>query len=106
MLKVSKRVGEVSMAGSRKQKTISCFYCISCGKQGIPIWRNRGSLRERGHRKALYCTNCRMTINHVEVRTEEEKRRFYEDFAAGKYAEEAEKSRAFAKGREDRNDQQ
>lgn len=73
------------------------MYCIRCGKQGIPIWRDKSHTREKGHRKALFCTNCRMTINHIEVRTEEEKRRFLKDFAAGKFRDEAEKSAEYAK---------
>ncbi len=85
------------MAGRRKQKVISTLYCIRCGRQGIPIWRDKSHTREKGHRKALFCTNCRMTINHIEVRTEEEKERFLRDFAAGRFREEAEQSARYAK---------
>lgn len=53
-------------------------------------------MREAGHRKAIYCTNCRERINHIEVRNAEEKARFLADFAAGKYAEEAEQSAEYA----------
>ena len=73
------------------------FWCINCGKKGIPIMRERSCRRGRGHRKGLYCVNCRMVINHVETRNEEEARRFREDFDAGKYAEEAGKSVEYAK---------
>ena len=83
------------MAGNRGKNVVSCFYCINCGKQGIPIWRKRSRIREQGHRKALYCVNCKTRINHIEVRTEEEKRQFIEDFTAGRYAEEAERSIEF-----------
>lgn len=86
------------MAGSRrKAEALSEFWCIGCGEKGIPVLRNRGRIREKGHRKALYCIRCRTIINHVETRNAEEARRFREDFAAGKYAEEAERSIAFAK---------
>lgn len=85
------------MAGSRRQRTISSLYCIRCGKKGIPIWRDKSIIRAKGHRKALYCVNCRMTINHIEVRTEEEKERFLRDFAAGRFREEAEQSARYAK---------
>jgi predicted RNA-binding Zn-ribbon protein involved in translation (DUF1610 family) len=86
------------MAGTRKKRDeASDFWCINCGKKGIPIIRERGRRRKPGHRKALYCTTCRTVINHVETRNEEEARQFREDFAAGKFAEEAERSRAFAK---------
>ena len=84
------------MAGTREQKTISEFYCINCGNMGIPVWRKRGRLREQWHRKALYCTTCKQTVNHVEIRTEEELMQFKEDFAEGKYREEAERSIAYA----------
>ena len=88
------------MAGSRPiRETSSEFWCISCGKKGIPIVRKHGRTREKGQRKGLYCVNCRAVINHVETRNEEEARRFLEDFAAGKYAEEAERSKEYAKER-------
>ena len=87
------------MAGSRKKReTLSEFWCISCGKKGIPIMRNRGGIRAAGHRKALYCVTCRTVVNHIETRNAEEARRFREDFEAGKYTEEAERSIAFIKG--------
>ena len=86
------------MAGSRKKREMSSeFWCINCGKKGIPIMRERSKRRGPGHRKALYCITCKMIINHVETRNEEEARRFREDFAAGKYAEEAVKSVEYAK---------
>ena len=53
-------------------------------------------MREPLHRKALYCTTCKQTVNHVEIRTEEELRQFKEDFADGKYRDEAERSIAYA----------
>lgn len=75
------------------------FWCIRCGQKGIPIMRKSGKRRPPGHRKALYCVRCKMVINHIETRNEEEERQFREDFAAGKFAEEAERSAAYAKGR-------
>lgn len=88
------------MAGTRDQKTISEFYCINCGSKGIPVWRKRARLREPWHRKALYCTTCKQTVNHVEIRTEEELIQFMTDFAEGKYREEAERSVEYKKGSE------
>ena len=89
------------MAGSRPIREASSeFWCISCGKKGIPIVRKHGRTREKGHRKGLYCVNCRAVINHVETRNEEEKRKFLEDFAAGRFAEEAERSKAYARERQ------
>ena len=97
-----KEEGKDGMAGSRKQRVISSLYCISCGKQGIPIWREKAHIREQGHRKALYCMNCKTVINHIEVRTPEERDQFLKDFADGKYVEEAEASKAYAKEKEGR----
>ena len=79
------------------------FWCISCGRKGIPIMRESSRIREQGHRKALYCITCRTTVNHVETRNEEEARQFREDFEAGKYAAEAERSLAYAKAHHQTN---
>ena len=86
------------MAGSRKRReTLSEFWCINCGKKGIPIMRDRSGIRGAGHRKALYCVTCRTVVNHVETRNAEEAQRFREDYDAGRYAEEAEASIAYAR---------
>ena len=88
------------MAGTRKKRELSSeFWCISCGRKGIPIMRERCHRREAGHRKALYCINCRMTINHIETRNEEEAKKFREDYEAGLFTEEAKESIAFEKGK-------
>lgn len=42
------------------------FYCVNCGRKGIPIMRREGGLREAGHLKKLYCLYCQKEINHVE----------------------------------------
>ena len=85
------------MSGTRDQKTISEFYCLNCGNKGIPVWRKRGHLREQMPRKALYCTTCKQTVNHIEIRTEEERARFIAEFAEGKFREEAEQSMRYKK---------
>ena len=78
------------MAGSREKTDLySEFWCIRCGKKGIPVRRKRSGIREKGHRKKLYCIYCRQQVNHVETRNEEEARQFREDFGNGKYKEEA-----------------
>ncbi len=66
------------------------FYCINCGKKGIPISRKSGHQHGAFHRKAMYCPYCKHTINHIECRNQEEKEQFINDFLAGKYKEEAE----------------
>jgi len=86
------------MAGSRRKVEMSSeFWCVNCGQRGIPIMRERSCRREKGHRKALYCIRCKMVLNHVETRNEDEARRFREDFAAGKFTEEAKQTIAYAK---------
>ena len=68
------------------------FYCISCGCKGLPIVRNNGRQREKMHRKKLWCCHCKAEINHVEVRSQEEKEIFMEAFNNGEYKEEAAES--------------
>lgn len=90
------------MAGSRRTLEMHTFYCINCGKPGIPIWRKKAHIKEPYHRKILYCTNCRQKLNHIEIRTEEEAEQFKADFASGNYKEEAEAAIAYAKEMERR----
>ena len=68
------------------------FYCLNCGKKGIPIMRERGHLHSKHHRKALYCPFCHTTVNHIEVRNLEEAAQFKEDFEKGLFKEEAKES--------------
>ena len=68
------------------------FYCLNCGKKGIPIWRNKGHLHSKNHRKALYCHFCQLTVNHIEVRNFEEAIKFQQDFDKGLFKEEAAES--------------
>lgn len=42
------------------------FYCSQCGQKGIPIPRKKGSERESGHLKKIFCLNCQRETNHVE----------------------------------------
>lgn len=84
------------MAGSRNQIEQHDFYCIKCGKQGIPVWRKKSKRREPFHRKILYCANCRIAINHVEIVTEDEAEQFKKDFADGKYKTEAAEQLVYA----------
>lgn len=54
----------------RKRKIIeepSRFFCTKCAREGVPIIRTAGQMREAGHLKRLYCLNCGET-NHVEIR--------------------------------------
>ena len=75
---------------ARNQKTsMSNFYCTKCGKQGLPVHRKRGQLREGGHLKKLYCIYCGVEVNHAEVReiggySYED---FMEEFNSGRFKE-------------------
>lgn len=68
------------------------FYCINCGKKGIPIGRNKGHLREKFHRKRLYCIYCKQEVNHIEIKSQEDKEEFLINFENGVYKSEAEES--------------
>ena len=48
------------------------FYCINCGKKGMPLARKTGKQKEKFHRKRLYCLNCKTEVNHIECRNQEE----------------------------------
>lgn len=47
---------------------MSDMYCTECGNRGLSIPRDKGSFREPGHLKALFCCTCQKTTNHAEVR--------------------------------------
>ena len=65
------------------------FYCLNCGKEGIPIPRKPSDFRSTNHRKKLYCPWCKLTLNFIEIKTEEEKIKFLEAFNNGAFKEEA-----------------
>lgn len=69
------------------------FYCLLCGKPGIPLRRKAGFQHESMHRKKLYCPYCKTEVNHVEIRNLDEKEKFLKNFNSGVYQNEAEKSR-------------
>ena len=55
-------------SGHLMKTTISEFYCVECGKKGIPIARKLGAQREAGHLKSLWCVYCQKQTNHAEIR--------------------------------------
>lgn len=61
------------------------FFCIRCGHEGIPLFRKTSHQYQAMHRKKLYCPYCKLTINHIECRTEDEVYDFKLAFAAGEY---------------------
>lgn len=48
--------------------TKSDFYCVLCGRKGIPILRKKGQERENGHLKKLFCIYCNKSTNHAECK--------------------------------------
>lgn len=68
------------------------FYCIQCGQLGIPCLRKQARKREKFHRKKLYCPHCKLTINHIECKDEEEATMFKEAFIAGCFVSEIDDS--------------
>ena len=73
------------------------FYCLKCGKAGIPLRRNAGFQHGALHRKKLYCPHCKETLNHIEIKTPDQERQFKEDFKNGVYINEAEASCDFVR---------
>lgn len=71
------------------------FFCMNCGHEGLPVWRKTSHKHQKHHRKKLYCPTCRMDVNHIECRNDEEVKEFKEAFAAGEYKEEVKESLAF-----------
>ena len=65
------------------------FYCINCGNKSIPLARAGNKRKGKGHRKNMYCPNCRHTVNHIECRNIYEVQEFLEDFKNGVYKDEA-----------------
>lgn len=75
----------------------SKFFCINCGKESIPLARKENQLHSKFHRKVLYCPWCKNTVNHIEVRNDEEAEEFRQSFEEGTFAEEAKESIEYTK---------
>lgn len=67
----------------------SNFYCLVCGRPGIPLQRRASLQRAKGHRKKLYCVWCQKECNHIECKTQEEIDAFREKYEKGEYEKEA-----------------
>ena len=74
------------------------FYCLKCGHENIPIFRNVGFQRERFHRKRLYCPFCKEEVNHIECKTYEEVQIFKDAFERGEFVAEAQESLIYCGG--------
>ena len=68
------------------------FMCIQCGKLAMILPRPVGHQYKNGHRKRLYCPHCKVEINCVECKNDEDIFYFKEDFANGLYKEECEEN--------------
>ena len=68
------------------------FYCLKCGRKGIPLARRRSLQHEQFHRKKLYCIYCQTEVNHIECRNEFEVMKFKQNFEKGVYKDEADAS--------------
>lgn len=69
---------------------IHSFWCMRCGRRGIPLPRPLSRTKERFHRKKMYCIFCGLTINHVECKNDIDIAEFKELFNSGYFQEEAE----------------
>ena len=68
------------------------FFCIQCGRETIPLQRKVCKMKEKFHRKKLYCPWCKMTLNAIECRNEQEVKEFKELYEKGEFKDEVEES--------------
>lgn len=59
------------------------FWCVKCGRKGIPCQRKKGHQHSRGHLKKLFCIYCNEEVNHYECRTLEDVENFKRKFQEG-----------------------
>lgn len=59
--------------------------------------RKQGHKHINFHRKKLYCPYCKMEINHIECKTQEDVDEFKENFLNGEYKDEVEESFAYVR---------
>lgn len=79
----------------RRSNTFACsdFYCVKCGKRGIPIPRKGNGFRAAGHLKKLYCVFCGEETNHCEIRPVGHYilADFQEEFELGRFTEDGQR---------------
>ena len=80
------------------QSETHSFYCIRCGRAGLPLLRPKAKIRERFHRKKLYCCHCKCEVNHIECRDDVDVYEFKEAFANGDFEKELEESLKHCQG--------
>jgi hypothetical protein len=76
------------MSGYEQHK----FFCIQCAREGLPIQRKVNHKYGKHHMKKLWCPWCKMEMNHIECRNDQEIKEFKENYAAGVYKNEVEES--------------
>ena len=59
------------------------FYCVKCGKKGLPCYRRKSHQHEKGHLKKLYCIYCNEEVNHYECYSYDDVNKFKEKFKKG-----------------------
>ena len=75
----------------RTNMEIHEFYCLNCGKMSMALPRKACHKHEQFHRKVLYCPNCKVTSNNIEVKNEIEKALFFDQYKGGIFDEERKK---------------
>lgn len=76
----------------KRTSEIHRFFCLACGKEGIPIGRKLSLQKGREHRKRMYCPWCKVEVNHIECRNDFEVEDFKRRFENGEFVKEAEES--------------
>lgn len=78
------------MSVRRTNVQFNDFYCLNCGKKSFSLPRKTCHQHEQFHRKKLYCPNCRIVCNSIEIKTENDRWQFLEDYQNGVYNNEKE----------------
>jgi hypothetical protein len=76
---------------------INSFYCLQCGQKSMELPRKRSNRKEYFHRKDLYCPHCRMTLNHIEIKSDDEYFDFRQRFEEGEFKNEAQESISYGR---------
>ena len=75
-----------------KEIVLHSFYCMKCGNKAMELSRKRGFQHERFHRKKLYCPYCKLELNCIECKNDEDVYEFKENFEKGVYENEVKDS--------------
>ena len=78
------------------------FYCLQCGRKGIPLARKEGRQHKSFHRKKMYCVFCKEELNHIECKNYAEVLEFRENFENGVYVDEAKESISYVRAERER----